>query len=394
MGDIKNKVLVLLLWYLLVPCIMHAQLDFGNTPLPSRLGGQENWQLQEELSDDFNYTFQSTSNDMNFGNNTDESKKWKNFYHNNWTGPGPTIWQKQNVSVSDGYLNIWASRNPGEMKTFFHNGQRFTKKATRAGCVTSLKKVKYPVFVETRIRVMNSVMASNTWLLSPTVHGQKDDQEIDIIECYGGAGADNRNVFFANKIHLSHHAFRKGLSSVLDYQPSDRNSWWTKNGVNQWGGKWVRVGVYWQSATRVEYYIDGELARIVDDKAIETRIDNHRIYTYPDPDYTFGSGANGQIITHDPSSNSNEVGYQRMLTARNLEEAKSKSQRSVIDPLNYMKTEGKWTKELEIIINIEDQSWLAAMDITPTDEELSNFQDNNLLVDWIRVYKPVNLNGD
>ena len=45
---------------------------------------------------------------------------------------------------------------------------------------------------------------------------------------------------------------------------------------------------------------------------------------------------------------------------------------------------------MDIIINVEDQSWQAEANRSATDKELENFENNNLLANWIRVYKPVN----
>ncbi|WBU89033.1 T9SS type A sorting domain-containing protein [Cellulophaga omnivescoria] len=360
---------------------VNAQYDWDNIPIPANAGAGKTWQLQVQASDDFNYQFSPTNNVTDFG--PANNAKWYNKFHNqpngtpnNWPGPGPTVWMQNHVAVSGGHLNIWASRIPGATKSFVgSSGNLISRPETRAGCITNKTRVKFPVFVEASIKVMNSSLASDIWLLSPD-----DTQEIDIIECYGGPGDDNRNGFFANKIHLSHHVFIRP-PNFKDYQPADLNSWWKKDGVSQWGGRVVRIGVNWVSATRLEYYVDGQMVRVLDDTAVQTRLaDGTWQYTYPAG--VTSTGVNGQLVR--------ENGYQKMNIATSLNDAKNKSNISVIDPFNYLNNQRRFTKEMDIIINVEDQSWQAEAFRSSTDAELENFENNNLLVNWIRVYKPVN----
>ena len=51
-----------------------------------------------------------------------------------------------------------------------------------------------------------------------------------------------------------------------------------------------------------------------------------------------------------------------------------------------------FTKELEIIINMESQSWLTGS--TPSYNDLIDPSKNQMKVDWVRVYKPVTGSGD
>ena len=360
---------------LLLSMVSNAQ-DWNAIPVPANAGTGKVWQLQTAQSDDFNYNFSATSTAATIGG------KWTNFYHNAWDGPGPTKWKRENVSVSEGFLKLKATRVAGELKTYPVYNTTDTKPATRSGCVTSNAKVIYPVFVEARIKVMNSVMASNIWMLSPD-----DTQELDILECYGGKGNDNRNSFFSERIHLSHHVFeRSNQSNILDYQPADWNSWWRRSDVSQWGGKWVRIGMYWKSPTVFEYYVDGQHVRTIDNTAFATKnIDNIWEYTYP-------SGFTNGVL--DKFTSGQQSGYQKVNTATSLANAKALSTTSVIDPYNFLNNGKKITKELEIIINIEDQNWQAVAGRTPNAAEIANTADHTMLVDWVRVYKPVTANNN
>ncbi len=364
----------------------YAQYDWDKIAVPAKAGNGKVWKLQEQSSDDFNYTFNPTNNNANFGP-PGKPAKWNNFFHNGFEGPGPTKWQRNHVAVSGGSLNIWASRRFFDnkktkpyMKSFGWGNGEISRPETIAGCITSKSRVKFPVFVEAKLKIMNSSLASDIWLLSPD-----DKEEIDIIEAYGGAGSDGRNAFFAERIHLSHHVFIRP-PNFKDYQPSDWNSWFRRTNVKQWGGKIVRIGVYWKSPTIIEYYIDGELERILDTNAIASRLPNGKWeYTYPAG--VTSTGQNGQLVkvTSGP-----EKGFQKMTKADNLNAAKKASNVSVIDPFNYLQNGRKFSREMDIIINVEDQSWQAESRRSPNNSEIQNFNNNNLLVDWIRVYKPVN----
>ncbi|MBO0593610.1 T9SS type A sorting domain-containing protein [Cellulophaga sp. E16_2] len=379
-----KKINLLTLLALFQILLVSSQNDWDNIAIPANAGNGKEWQLQEKPSDNFNYTFNPTNNVVDFG--PAGNAKWYNKFHNqpngepnNWPGPGPTVWRQDHVAVSGGSLNMWASRIPGATKSFTGStGASIARPETRSGCITNKTRVLYPVFVEASIRVMNSSLASDIWLLSPD-----DTQEIDIIECYGGPGSDNRNSFFSSKIHLSHHVFIRP-PNFKDYQPADLNSWWTKNSVAQWGGRNVRIGVNWVSPTRLEYFVDGQMVRVLDNNATQTRLgDGTWQYTYPAG--VTSTGVNGQLIR--------ENGYQKMTVASSLNDAKTKSNISVIDPFNYLNNGRKFSKEMDIIINVEDQNWQAEANRSPTDAEMTNFENNNLLVDWIRVYKPVNISG-
>ncbi|MBN3581029.1 family 16 glycosylhydrolase [Algoriphagus aestuarii] len=207
------------------------------------------------------------------------------------------------------------------------------------GCITSKVRVSYPVYVEAYAKVMNSTLASDVWLLSPD-----DTQEIDIVEAYGAsysASAQQNTSWFAERIHLSHHVFVR--DPFQDYQPTDSGSWYQDGRI--WREEFHRYGVYWRDPWHLEYYIDGELVRTVSGKDM---IDP-KFYT-----------------------NAEEPGNTTKDTRTGL------------------------SKEMDIIINVEDQTWrsspesgLQSETYTPTDSELANAEDHTFRVKWIRVYKPV-----
>ncbi|RED93003.1 carbohydrate-binding protein [Marinoscillum furvescens] len=361
-----KKLLAIIYVLLFSSSYLKAQ-DWAGIPVPAYPGVGNQWQLQSDPSDDFNYTFNATNQWSNFG-----SGKWYNFYHNQWDGPGTTYWQYDHVSVDGSDLVLRASRNPSTAK--------MGVEGVNAGCITGNHRVNYPVYVEASVSVANITLASDVWLLSPD-----DTQEIDIIECYGGAS--NGNAFFAKFIHISHHSFVR--NPFQDYQPRDFNSWWEKAGVSSWGDycwnggnrKYVRVGVYWVGPKHFEYYVDGELVRVLYDKAFASKVNGTWYYTYP-------TMTNGQLDF--------ENGYQKVVqyatgstySFNTLQAASNTSSVSVIDPYNYQNGNG-FTKDLDIIINVESQDWHVQAGRTPTTAELNDPTKNRMKVDWLRVYKPV-----
>ncbi|MEM8525767.1 MAG: Ig-like domain-containing protein [Bacteroidota bacterium] len=312
----KHWILIFLLSGLTISTI--AQ-DWEGIPVPASPGEGMVWELQADVSDNFNYNFSPTSSVATIGN------KWTNFYHNAWSGPKPTVWKRDHIFVQDGKMKVISSRSSGEFVTV--NGQQLA--ATNLGCATSVKRVQYPVYIEAYVKVMNSVSASNVWLLSPD-----DTQEIDICEAYGHDTRWNNPWFNNERVHLSHHVFIR--SPFTDWQPSDEGSFYT-DGMTVWNQNYHRFGVYWRDPWHLEYYVDGKLVRV--------RSGKDQI----DPVYHTNS------VNPGDTNNDTRTGL---------------------------------SKPMDIIINTEDQSWRAVQGLTPTDQELADTEANTFNVDWIRVYKP------
>ncbi|MDO6760878.1 carbohydrate-binding protein [Tamlana sp. 2_MG-2023] len=381
-----KKQLVLPLALFLTSILVAAQ-DWSGIPVPADAGAGKTWELQENVSDDFNYNFNSSSW-SNFGSNN----KWYNFYHNAWDGPGYTYWKNENVTVdgSDLVINVGYTSENSKGGSY----------GVASGCVTSNNKVAYPVYVESAISVANISLASCFWLLSPD-----DTEEIDIIENYGGVTG------YKHLTHISHHSFVR--SPFTDYQPRDTNSWYpdsrvsTSYGWGDWcynnGGarRYMRMGVNWISPKHFEYYIDGELVRVMYYNAIATKYNGTWQYTYFN---SMNWNVNGYNLPTNNGSGYTDVTVHATSSTYNFNTLKAASNASngynVIDPAwfqggddndadgNGVTIEARgFTKELDIIINMESQSWLAGS--TPSSADLNNPAKNQMKVDWVRVYKPV-----
>ena len=215
--------------------------DWHSVPIPVDPGVGMVWQLQENVSDDFNYEAPADDKGSAF---TDRLDDW---YHNAWSGPGLTIWRRDHVWIEDGMLTFVASRASDG-------------RSVHLGCVSSNNRVIYPVYIEARAKVHNSVLACAIWLLSPD-----DTREIDFMEAYGadfaaGAPKDKQDqTWFSHRMHVSHHMFIR--EPFQDYQPKDPGTWIYSE--TPWRENFHTYGVYWRDPWHLEYYIDGKLVRTV-----------------------------------------------------------------------------------------------------------------------------------
>lgn len=355
--------------------------DWKDFPIPPDAGFGKQWELQANVSDDFNYQFKETDTKTNFGKG-----KWFNFYHNNWDGPGTTYWKYNHTAVDGENLVVrasrWKKRKEDNPKTGQSNKMGLPSQGVSAGCVYSKYKVGYPVFVEARVSVANSALASDVWLLAPD-----DTQEIDIIECYGGK--EPNNDYFSKFIHLSHHSFIR--QPFLDYQPKDRNSWWGKEGISSWGEhatangtrNYIRIGVYWVSPFHFEYYIDGELVRVLYNNAFATKINGTWEYTHA------YANTEGKVAFDGGYQAIKSIATSEQYSFTALRKTSSLSNVNVIDPYEYQGGKGFY-KEMDIIINLESQDWHVSDGRSPSNKDLEDPSKNTMKVDWIRAYKPVN----
>ena len=306
--------------------------DYKLIAVPADAGTGKKWEFQTDMSDDFEYAYTTSNTKTTFGNG-----KWTNFYHNGWDGPGLTKWKYENVTIVDGILKLITTRVDGETKNYEYDGKTLTGKATRLGAVVSNKQIVYPVYIESRIKIANSVNTSGAWMLSPD-----DTQEIDFMEAWGGKQARN-NVSggrqFSKTIHISHHVFIR--SPFEDYQPADAGSWYTDSKVGDWSDAYHLYGVYWKSPTELEYYIDGKLVRTM-------------------------SGLDNGV-------------YQDGIDPKNF-----------TSPTKTAATRTGLNKPMDILFTMEDQNWRAGIGCTPTDEEIKDTDGHTMKIDWVRIFKPVN----
>jgi beta-agarase len=229
-------------------------------------------------------------------------------------------------------LTIWnRAKSLVEDGTLKIPSTRINNNNVSTGCITSRQTIVYPAYVEAYAKVMSSTLASDVWLLSPD-----DTQEIDILEAYGDVSPTRNpnNAWFGMRVHISHHVFIR--NPFTDWQPTDTGSWFNNGTV--WKDGYHRFGVYWRDPWHLEYYIDGVLRRTVSGKE------------NIDPQY------HTNAVNPGDTNNDTRTGL---------------------------------SKPMDIIINVEDQTWRSNQGLTPTNAELLNTDDHTFKVDWIRVYKAV-----
>ncbi|WP_370980998.1 immunoglobulin-like domain-containing protein [Agaribacterium sp. ZY112] len=288
-----------------------ASQDWDGLEVPAESGNTEfSWQLIDELSDSFNY-------ETPWGSSKGEAfnERWEDGYINTWPGFGNTTWTPDNSRVFDGSLQLKATSKDAAQNTNYFSA------------IHARQSISYPAFIETRVKVMNSVMANAVWMLS-----DNSAEEIDIVEAYGSSWSESSvssREWYAKRMHLSHHTFDRDATPITDYQPKDAGSWHVHTDNIYWRDGFHRVGVYWRDPFHLEYYVDGVLVRTV---------------TGPE----------------------------------------------MIDPNEHLDGNGLSRPET-ILFSGAAQGWQVNGGVWPTVNELSIEADNIFEIDWIRSYQRVDL---
>ncbi|SFF68311.1 Glycosyl hydrolases family 16 [Salegentibacter agarivorans] len=196
------------------------------------LDENKKWIIQPEFTNEFNYSEGKSSPDF--------TSNWQDRFFNGWTGPGDTRYSASQSSVMDGKLVYKASIEED------NNGQSII----RTGIVSSKEKVGFPLYMEARVKISESSLASAVWLLS-----DDSTQEIDNLEAYG----NKSNDYFSRRLHLSHHTFIR--DPFQDYQPTGEETYYADDKGTQWADDYHNYGVLWLDPWTLKYYVDGELVR-------------------------------------------------------------------------------------------------------------------------------------
>lgn len=244
---IKSNFLVLSL--LITITTTSFSQDWNGISVPAESNNSNfSWEIVDVLSDSFNYETPSGSN-----KGATFNAKWKDGYINSWPGFGKTIWTPNNSKVTGGNLELKATSLNAATNT------------NNFSAIHARTEIIYPVYIETRMKVMNAVMANAVWMLS-----SNSKEEIDIVEAYGSSFSESNSSsrdWFARRMHLSHHTFS---ASGADYQPKDAGSYYLLPVADgkYWRNAFHRVGMYWRDPFHLEYYVDGKLVRTVSGTSI------------------------------------------------------------------------------------------------------------------------------
>ncbi|WP_010182069.1 Ig-like domain-containing protein [Aquimarina agarilytica] len=277
------------------------------------------------------------SDSFNYESNTrsihpEFEKRWNELYINGFSGPSATSYHKDHTWITNGMLNIHAAWDA-------------TLPIVYTGCISSKSTLSYPMYMESRVKQAGCMLANNIWMIS-----DDETEELDMLESYPNTQPGRE--FLDERIHLSHHTFIR--EPFTDYQPRDEEgvfgTWYFEEDRKTWRKDFFTIGVYWKNPHHAEYYINGKLVRTI----------KKNEHSFVDPQ--------GNLSEHTTSFDA-------------------------IDKYGYTGGTGL-SKPQHIIINMEQQSWLAALNIFPTREDLDDKNQRNLfLVDWIRVYDAVPTGG-
>ena len=204
-----------------------AQNDWGDLPIPGEIANDNNWILDTEHSDNFNYANKSAANFR---------RNWIDNHRNRWSGPGLTQFSSDYSYFKNGNLII----NSGKVNNI--SGKRIY-----CGYVTTKNPIMFPVYTEVNMKVSASWLSSNYWLLSAD-----DVNEIDITETYGKDDSKGRTM------NTNYHIFQR--SPFKDLTPNNGQSHKSNGNVLLKDG-YHRFGVYWKSATEFIYFFDGKPVR-------------------------------------------------------------------------------------------------------------------------------------
>ena len=185
------------------------------------------WTIQPSVSSEFNYE--------NGKSATEFSNNWNDSFFNGWTGPGITRYTPEQSSIDAGELVFKANIVDGKILT---------------GCVTSKAKTSYPMYMEVRVKLSESVLSSAVWMLS-----DDSTEEIDNLEAFGAKSND----YFSKRLHLSHHVFIR--EPFQDYQPTGQETWYADGNGTIWSEEYHNYGVLWEDPWSLSYYVDGVLVR-------------------------------------------------------------------------------------------------------------------------------------
>lgn len=204
-----------------------------NAFLPTA-GTDKSWVIQPTFTNEFDYADGKASSEF--------TDNWQDRFFNGWTGPKKsgaattsTIYTAGNSSITGGELVYKATIDGNNVHT---------------GIVTSKEKVGYPLYMEARVKISESSLASAVWMLS-----EDSTQEIDNLEAYG----DKTQNYYNKRLHLSHHTFIR--NPFQDYQPKGNDTYYVDENNTLWADDYHNYGVLWLDPWTLKYYVDGKLVR-------------------------------------------------------------------------------------------------------------------------------------
>ena len=248
----KNLILLVLVF---ISSMLHAQYEWDNQKLPE-LPSDKEWELIPENSDEFKYNNKNDAFfDKWFDNNGPSNQGGAG---GNWSGPGETLFLKENSSIEDSKLVIKATRI-----------DQGGKKIGTSYCAMK-QRIEYPIYFEAKMKCNGLTLASNFW----TKLGDIDNKtEIDVTESYAWG---KHNTGSHKAMNTNWHNFRGGNDSKQKNISTD-----VLPASDPLKGKLLRehyftFGCYWKGPKEIEWYMNGVKVRSTADgneKAMSTNFD-------------------------------------------------------------------------------------------------------------------------
>lgn len=202
-------------------------------------GENKKWVLQPKFSNEFDYELGKAAPEF--------TENWQDRFFNGWTGARKTVYSAQQSSIEDGLLVYRATIDSDAQGPI-----------VRTGCITTKDRIGYPLYMEARVKISESSLASAVWMLSAD-----STQEIDNLEAYG----DKTNNYFSKRLHLSHHVFIR--NPFQDYQPTGSETYYADGKGTFWADDYHNYGVLWLNPWSLSYYVDRELVRTTPQEEID-----------------------------------------------------------------------------------------------------------------------------
>lgn len=199
------------------------------------------WKKIESLSDEFDGT-------------TFDDSKWHRNPGNDgfgWYGRPPALFESENVSVSDGNMNVttlkYATPKTAQGKTWTHGG----------AIVRSKEKATHGRYYECRMKANKTIMSSTFWIAMQQScnSGPVRKLELDIQECVGRVHSGTHS--WAAKWDNIYHSNAIRHKRSCDINEETRKSG-AKNLTEKNHSRFFVYGCWWKSPTELLFYLDGE----------------------------------------------------------------------------------------------------------------------------------------
>ncbi|KAA1243247.1 HYR domain-containing protein [Aquimarina sp. RZ0] len=228
----------------------------GDDPTPS----DKKWTKVENLSDEFD------------GTTFDDSKWHRDTATDgfNWLGRPPGLFESDNVTVSDGNLNVTTEKF--DTPKIVNNISW-----THGGAIVRSKALAGPgQFYECKMKANKTVMSSTFWLSfkQNCNTGPVRKLELDIQECVGrvhsGTAAwaeDFANIYASNTWRHNRDCdteFDKSRQKPAKTVLSEKNN-----------ERYFVYGCWWKSPTEILFYLDGELTHSIINPPAEFDLEGH-----------------------------------------------------------------------------------------------------------------------